>query len=374
MKKIFHHFKVFLLVEFISDGIREGYYIKKIKRKIEDFRIMNDEEQGKNFGNFSDFIKSNLVEGDFDNKIHIKYLMRFIKIIKTRIFLVKKNAAEVDAEHAELIFVCAQALVHIEKFINELHGVEKIKEDNFLNILSHEDQVKLNTVLTQSLISFRVIINALNNPNLIFDKISIFFDEMKTTFNLETNNIKKIFGGGLKKITEQEKIDKLKKSSKIFRKKAVQYRRNSWLFLLGAAVPLVGIVVLAIYSDFFDYSIEFPEKTDIDSSTFYIYFISKILFSGRLLFAIMTLAGFFYCLRFYAASQHNAIICEQRANTLGFFDALYENVEEDKEKLLVVEKVLNSATEHLPTGFSKLQSDSGGGVDLSTLASLFKRS
>ena len=66
------------------------------------------------------------------------------------------------------------------------------------------------------------------------------------------------------------------------------------------------------------------------------------------------LVGLFACIRFYAASNHNAIVCDQRANTLKSYKALRDAAGTMmKERLLVLQKVLNSATDHQPTGFSK---------------------
>ena len=342
-------------------------YLKEIEEKIEAFRIMSEEEQRKNIRDFASSIKNNLVEGNFDNKIHIKYLMRFIKVIKMQIRLEK---SEIE-KSLEISNSFAFALVEIISFIGGLRGVEESKEDGFLNHLNHEEKVSLNTILINALDPLCAIIEQPPSLQMSPDQIKDFFDSMTEYFKTLRHNTAKIIGRGLEEITKQEKINRLKIASRAFKIKANLYRSGFGIFLLLAAFIVYGVFASAYFTNLFDLDIKFPEKNNININTFYIYLMLKFVFSGRLLFSIIVLTGFFYCIRFSAASQHNAIICDQRVNTLEAFEALYENVEEDKEKLLVVEKVLNSATEHLPTGFSKQQSDSGG-IAPSSLLSLLK--
>ncbi len=281
---------------------------------------MSKKKQRSYFSDALNFIKNNLVKGGFDNKTRMKYLMRFLKIAKPSIFC--PNIDSVPDKVWNLYF---QIKKMAEKFINELRGIDKIKEDDFLNMLSHKEQIIFIDVINETM-------NALDLSIFMFQDKSLEYEEhtYQTRSDLRKliankNKIEKIIGSTLPKVTKQENTN-LKIFSRTFRKKAAQYRKNSRLFLLGVVIPLVTIVFLAKFSNFFDYKIEFPPPKDADSTAFYIYFISKILFSGRLLFAITTLTGFFYCLRFYAANQHNAIICDQRANTLEAFEPLYENV------------------------------------------------
>ena len=341
---------------------KERNYLKEIEQAIESFRLMSMEEQRKFFVVSSMFIENNLVEGNFDNKVHIKSLMRFVKIIKKNIFLPKLEPANFE----KLNFIYIPIYLEIEGFINELYGVEKIKENRFLNILNNEDRVSINVALKRAIVQFVAIANQVNNTMPTLEGREDFAANVKSLFTLEKNKIKKIIGEAMCKIAEQDKINKLKISSEVFKKKAKEYRNNSKRFLVSAVVLIVGTFLFVFYQ------VKPSAISDTGSGSFYTYLILENLLRGRLLLSIIVLTGFFYCLRFYAASNHNAIVCDQRANTLESFEALYENVEEDKEKLLVVEKVLNSATEHLPTGFSKLQSDSSGGI-VSSLASLLKR-
>ena len=356
----------------------ERDYIKEIEQAIEVFRLMNLEEQFKNFIPVSIFIENLLAEGGFDNKIQIKYFTRFVKIIKTKIFTPRGEVAK----HIELDSVYLKAMSQVRRFINELRGVERIKEDRFLNILNHENKVIFNSALMSSVAFFRKIIDELNDQKFTLDKFENFATKIGDIFMTKEDRIKEIIGEALKKIAEQDKINKLKIASDIFKNKAKKYRSNSRWFLTSAVLLPLAFFSFIFFQkffefDIFEYDIKFPQETNADSSAFYIYLILEILFRGRLLFSIIVLTGFFYCLRFYAASNHNAIICDQRANTLESFEALYENVGKGKkgeeEKLEVVKKVLNSATEHLPTGFSKQQSDSGGEGIVSSFASLLKR-
>ena len=352
----------------------ERDYLKEIEQRIEDFCFMNVEKQTEIFSNLSLSIRNDLAEGGLDSKVHIKYLMRLAKIIKIATFFRSSDIIK----HIEQDPLYLPLLMCMQRFINELHGIEKIKEDDFLNVLNHEDKVSLNNTLMGSMGFFRVTMDRSSYGTFNYPQPNNFYTDAIEHFVRAENSIKEIIGKALQKITEQEKVNKLKIASEVFKKKAREYRKNAKRFLMSAAMLIMGVFVFIFLKallgyKIFEYNIISPQKSDIDNNAFYIYFILEILFSGRLLFSIIALTGFLYCLRFYAASQHNAIICDQRANTLESFEALYENVEEDKERLLVVEKVLNSATEHLPTGFSKQQSDSGvGGIDLSKLLSLVK--
>ena len=349
--------------------IRKKNYLKEIEQTIELFRFMDEEEQKENFDWVSWSIEHDLVEGAFDNKVYIKYWMRFIKVIKTDIFLPDDNLKN----FIKLISVYMPVCREIEQFISELRSVEEIKEDNFLSVLNHEDKINLNNIFKDALVSFRVTINELNDGEIKFNEHKTIVAKEKRKCILRKHGIEKIISGALRKMPEQEKISKLQASSKIFKEKAKKYKNESAMFLFFAGMIAVVVLLVMLYKIFFGDNINLPERSgNVDSSAFYIYVILEILLGGRLLFSVIALAGFFYCLRFYAASNHNAIICDQRANTLESFEALYENVKVGKERLLVVEKVLNSATEHLPTGFSKLQSDSGGEGIVSSLASLFK--
>ena len=346
--------------------IKKRDYLKEIEETIEAFRLMSERKQREHFRVSSRSVENNLVEGDFDNKVHIKYLMRFIKVIKTRIFFPKTD----DVNYMKLISAYTSVHAEIGRFINELYGIEKIKEDDFLNILNHEDRVNLTAILKSALVSFRVTINRRSS----FNEHKKFATSRKSVFALQKDDIKKIINKTLQKIPEPGKIYKLKIFSEIFKRKAEEYRNNAKGFLMLAIMLIVFAFVFAFAQGISKFDIELPQKYNVDSNAFYIYLILESLFRGKLLFSVIALTGFFYCLRFYAASNHNAIICDQRANTLESFEALYENVEEDKERLLVVEKVVNSVTEHLPTGFSKQQSDSGVGGIVSSLLSLVGRS
>ena len=349
-------------------GIKKNY-LKIIEKIIEKFRLMSEEKQREHFATFSELMENNLAEGGFDSKIYIKYWMHFFKIVKIRIFLLENDTENL----IKIRTAYFSAIRQIEMFINELHGVEKIKENDFLNILNHEEKATLKFALITLARAFRTIMSKLNKKELDSNEDKKYFIKIKKNLALSENKIKKIIGGALRKVAEQEKINKLKIASEIFKEKAKKYKNDSETFLKLAILLTLIIFVAMLYKD----DMYLTPESDVDGSAFYVYFILENLLSGRLLFPIIALTSFFYCLRFYAANNHNAIICDQRANTLESFEALYENVGKGKkgeeERLEVVKKVLNSATEHLPTGFSKLQSDSsGGGIDLSKLLSLFK--
>ena len=362
-------FFIKLIIGLFIKALFPGNYLKKIEGRILIFRVMDHNLQRKNFNTISYFIEDALTEGGFDNKVRIKYFMRFVKTIKTFFAL-----PDLEPINRKTFNNYSNLKGNIDNFVNELHGVEKIKEDIFLNTLSHEEQVVFNECLASFINFLYVLVVRLEIGDEDSDKN--FFKNQENLLVHQKNIMKEILDKALQKITEQEKINKLKIASKIFKDKAKQYRWNAIWFMCGSAVAAGLAVSLIIKKVFKFYYIEQNSYIEVNNNALYVHMILDALLSGRLLLSIIALTGFLYCLRFYAANQHNAIICEQRANTLESFEALYENVGENKgkneEKYLVVQKVLQSATEHLPTGFSKLQSDSGGGVDLASLASLLK--
>ena len=242
------------LINIISN---ERNYLKEIEQAIESFRLMSAEEQFKNFQVFSWSIGNNLVEGDFDNKVHIKYLMRFIKIIKTKIFF-----PDIDpAKHEKLVLFYMPAVLQIERFVNELRSIERVAEDDFLNILNHEEKVHLNNVLKYIALSFRGIITRLNKGVVDFDGVENFFATVKKDFAEAENDMKKIISDSPQKIARQKNINKLKMISWIFKRQAREYRVYS-LFLLALVSVLISSVFFWVFSndiskDVFGYDIKF---------------------------------------------------------------------------------------------------------------------
>ena len=171
---------------------------------------------------------------------------------------------------------------------------------------------------------------------------------------------------------EEEDAKGLESAAGFFEGKASNYKTNAVLFLVGSAVFLGLIISLSFV--FLEDNKVFSELSKLSanqetSKSFYFYLSLKMLFSSRMIMFVIFIAGFFSCLKFYAANNHNAIICDQRANTLKSFRTLHAASEEKNQKL-VLRKILDSATAHQPTGFSKLQSDSGGANEVALLSKI----
>ena len=354
-------------------------FLKEIEEKNEEFRLTSVKRQTEKFQETFSVMQNNFTIGEIDNKKQIKCMLRFIKTTH-HIFLHKeyfdiggpKIFENLNEAHKQINF-------RFLRFQNELYGIEKHKENDFLDVLNHDDSIKIKNSIFQVIVilsygmadikRFNAVVKNKDSATALAEKI---LKHAKDIY-LYSNEIRDVIVKNLQEITDKEKIAKLKNSSEFFKNKSRKYRWNAVYLMLGA-IGIAGLAVLSllpIAENFFrkNHYSQPSSYVEINNSVFYVNVVLETLLSGRLLLSAILLTGFFYCLRFYAANQHNAIICEQRANTLESFEALYKNVEEDKERLLVVEKVLQSATEHLPTGFSKQQSDSGG-IDPSSLLSL----
>ena len=179
---------------------------------------------------------------------------------------------------------------------------------------------------------------------------------------------------------EAEGFRGLEDEASFFEGKASKYKISARLFLFAAFIFLALIIFLPSFlshvlpsvfpkdSEMLDELSKLADKKNV-SKSFYFYLALKMILSSRMTMFIIFVAGFFSCIRFYAAHSHNVIICDQRTNTLKSFRSLYAASEVD-DKRLVLEKVLDSATAHQPTGFSKQQSDHGGSSEFSLLSKI----
>ena len=379
---IFQRIKVYLQ-RMRSEKKKENRCIKQIKKDVEKFRFMSKEEQRENFQETFSLMQNNFIKGGIDNKKCIKHVVHFLKITHTSFLSKEKEQKEEVASDVAAIQKKINEAFH--NFKNQLLGIEKSKENEFLNFLDHEKSVEIKESIFRTINILSKCIKTVDelNPSTQDSFSFILVDDKKIEnykkeIDDEIKKTGKIIVDSLREMKKKENVEKLKISSKVFRSKAYQYRWAAGLLLIGS----VSVILLAaawVYFGFFKDEDFFQKISYIqmNKSGLYVYFILNTLLSGKLLFSVIALTGIFYFMRFFSASLHNAIICDQRANTLESFEALYENAgadnKKDTERYLVVEKVLNSATEHLPTGFSKQQSDSGG-IASSQLLSLIRGS
>ena len=179
------------------------------------------------------------------------------------------------------------------------------------------------------------------------------------------------FISGLAKGREREKDEttsaNLEIQAEFFERRSTKYKRTALLFLVGAVV-FIGLIALPqaynlfCNSNFCKASSEL-KYIDLEQGDYlYFYVALKTLLSGRVLLSVALIAGLFACIRFYAASNHNAIVCDQRASTLKSYKALRDASKTDEERLLVLRKILDSATDHQATGFSKQGSSTSDGI------------
>ena len=77
-----------------------------------------------------------------------------------------------------------------------------------------------------------------------------------------------------------------------------------------------------------------------------------------MLLSVILLLVLLTSIRLYEANKHNAVVCDHRANTLKSYKALRDAAAGGAEKLLVLQKVLDTATDHQPSGFVKMTGDS----------------
>ena len=155
----------------------------------------------------------------------------------------------------------------------------------------------------------------------------------------------------LKDLQQQANLNIFANEAEIFEKTANDYRERGIFFLISAGVSLFLLFSTALYL------LETHYKID------------EISVGGTLL-SILSLTALGICMRAYFVSSHNEAHNRHRSNVLRSYKNIYENTAETERKE-VVTQTLSAAFQQLPTGFSKQQSDSGG-VDLSSLVSLFK--
>ena len=296
----------------------------------------------------------------------------------------------------------------------ELPLIDQIKHKvNFLQSIKHQVLTRHSGMLDLYYNASTMFLNFIvtmkrNNFNKIFEKltddekleISIKLDDLLQRFiknlDLQKSKVGKmeehakdlesfievardavISAVGIIQRREKEKektiANDLGKQAESFRRKGFEYRFISMFFLVLA----VSIVSLIFYSPVaYDLFPQHMGGTDTyyDPTKDYLYFYIalKIIFSKSTLFAIAIITALFSCIRFYAANNHNAIICDQRANTLNSYKALRDSAKTEEEGRLILQKVLDSATDHQVTGFSKLESNDSDNVISKIISDLVK--
>ena len=187
--------------------------------------------------------------------------------------------------------------------------------------------------------------------------------ELEVHITLISTSIAQVIGAVKERVEVKEAgtIGNLETRIKSFRKKSKNYKNISYVFL-GGSLAIMSLLALLAYLQFCVY-LPFCNYTPQRGATYlppmpdrdYLYFhlALETIFSLNTLLSITLLAILFASIRFYAANNHNAVVCDQRADTLGLYEALRNSATEGEERKLVLQKILDVATDHQPSGFVK---------------------
>ncbi len=290
----------------------------------------------------------------------IKHKVNFLQSIKHQVLTRHSGMKEFYHDASVMFNNLIESLngIDINRISVELTGIEKL---SFLNRNNNLLEKFIENLDLQRTKVGKIKEHAMDLENLIKDV---------KDFVLLT------IGAVAEREKEGKLIGNLEEQAGIFFKKGGEYKTNSRLFLGGAGVFIGLVVLFQIYNLFCKQGSEL-EYIDLEQGDYlYFYVALKTLLSTSTLLSIVILVGLLVCIRFYAANNHNAIICDQRANTLKSYKALRASAKTDEERRLILQKILDSATEHQETGFSKQESnDSGNAISkiASDLVRLFKR-
>ena len=325
-----------------------------------------------------DLTKTRMNEAFGALKISEKIINKIVlfQVINHGVFTNSHGASKMYEQSSKFFLSFVEDLGKINNFGKSNDDIKK-KIKIFLSFLPNEKKEELDKVFSELL-------------NNIYENLQPPADQSKANdFAAFLNDARSIFtqinGIAEEKLKLEQTVGSLGKKASIFTDKAKNYRSNAGYFLIGAAsiifLTVVFLTMILFFGntfsswlpnflekDLMNYGKEFSVYTEKPSKSLYFYLTLKMLISGRVLMSILLIAGFFYCLRFYAANNHNAIICDQRANTLESVESLYA-ASEGENKKLILEKALDSATAHQPTGFSKQQSNN----DVQSVLSLLSK-
>ena len=313
------------------------------------------------------FRYKNIIEDAFEKiggigiDLEIIYRIKLLQKINPGIFTRMSGAREMYKQSSKIFLFLVEDLNKLYNF-SFRDSANKSGLETFVKFLKNVEKDKLNNIFTELWSNLH---RNLKTPveEIRAEEFEIFLTNTKSA-------VAKVIGAVEERLKQEERVENLKDEVILFTKAARNYKINSWCFLGGASLLLIFL----LFSLFTGDNKFFPEKIMLfeqePSKGFYLYLALKTLISDRILVSTIFVAGFFYCVRFYAASNHNVIICEQRANMLASFKALYI-VSNDDDKTIVLEKILDSITASYPTGFSKLQKDTSDNSTAALLSKIF---
>ncbi len=265
----------------------------------------------------------------------IQYRIKFICAIKPDVLaavsITKGRYADAQYKFSRLIDFFRDVIHERPNFYKEIDYDElsKIREKiNFLLQLL-EDNIEYGRGNAEELQS---------NTDRTKDVIEIIFRDVR----------KRIREKEIRREKEQETVGDLNEQADFSEKNSKKYKYNARCFLAGTVIIVAVIACLPYF--YFDATI-----TEVEKAKEYIYFYIalKTIFSARTLLSVTLLVMLFASIRFYASSYHNAVVCDQRANTLRSYQSLRNAATTDTEKHLVLQKILDAATDHQPSGFTK---------------------
>ncbi len=181
-------------------------------------------------------------------------------------------------------------------------------------------------------------------------------EKLEEHINLTNTSIAQIIGAIKERLKEVETVGNLDAQAKNFTAASKKYKKNAVWFLVGAGgIFLLFVCAIFVLTNYFS---EVPLSEAKEAKEYiYFYIALKTIFSLRVLLSVSLLVILFASIRFYAANKHNAVVCDQRANTLKSYKALRNSATAGEERLLVLQKILDAATDHQPSGFSKEDKD-----------------
>ncbi len=274
----------------------------------------------------------------FNNLRKLEYRIKFICVIKPNVITVITS----NPNNKKLFVKAENDLRKFIEFIRETVGnTDSIiyKEINqaelfLINIKIHGflEQLQINISVAVDNMPEEVKINFLGRLIYRIDDAVSFFTEIEERIK-----------------SKKKTVGNLNEQAVTFRNKSKGYKKTSYAFLACSLAIVISLAFLAYCQRGSTTMVPHIPIRD------YLYFhlALETIFSVNTLLSITLLATFFSGLRFYAVNNHNAIVCDQRAITLESYENLSKAATTEQDRQVLLQKILDVATDHQPSGFVK---------------------
>ena len=298
------------------------------------------------------------------NKINFSFSFNTQKSLANKICLIKVLKFDIEKtdfykclQDEELKIKYASISKNINKAREMLQEIPDGDESNFIKMFN------LQAWLLQDL--FAILLRNFNLKILISwkeNKVMADAQFYKINFEAEAlilavQELKKLIVKNLSIFISNKNRRFFTRQAKFFLRAKKEYAFRSRLFMVGVFISLLLVVAWAFNLhcqwDWLQQADACGKLSSLKDINLYPFLY---LLLGKMTVAISLLAFFAACLRGYFANSHNRSVNHHRYNALVTFQHFNKS---HRNNDYLVRKAIDTTFDHLPTGFTKLQSDKG---------------